>query len=91
NLGIIATLVPEKEKAHIAGLETFLGYMGSIFGALILGYIAEKYSLNAVFVIMAIIAGGFFITACIIKYKFDIQHKKIANHHHHFIHHAHAK
>ncbi len=96
NLGIVTSLSSKKERSHLASLEIFFQRVGIIFGAIILGYIGEKFSLQAVFLIMAILSIIFSVFAIAVKWH---SHKEKINHKHnllkgvfsrnHVVHHAH--
>ncbi len=95
DLGIIASLAEKKDRAHIAGLELFLGQAGIIFGSIVLGFVAEQFSLQTVFLIMAVISFIFALIAIKIKIQINCQnignkHNKVSTEitHHHIVHHA---
>ena len=67
NLGIVASLAGKKQRAHLAGLEIFFQKAGNIFGALFFGFIAQKFSLEIVFVIIAALISIFTILAIFVK------------------------
>jgi len=97
NLGIIASLSSKKEKEHMAGLEIFFQKIGTIFGSIVLGFIAEKFSVNIVFLIIAFLSLSFAFFAILVKmhaHKKNIHHKHNIKFfeqlsHHHIFHHAH--
>lgn len=96
NLGIVASLAPNSEKAHIAGMGFIFSKMGIIFGAILLGFIAEKFGLRTIFVVIALLALIFTIMAIFVKFK-SYQNNTCKKHnkifrkvtHHHIFHHAH--
>jgi MFS family permease len=94
NLGMIASLASRSQKSRLAGLEVFFRKLGVIFGAFALGYIAEKWSLEVVFLVIAALSIAFAIAAVIIKLKIRASHKRpginkrIRFSLHHILHHS---
>lgn len=96
NLGIIASLTNKKQRANIAGLELFLGQIGVIFGSVVLGFCAQHFGIQKVFLIIGIIS--FIFASIAIKIKLHIHRKGLSHKHnkkikeithHHIIHHLH--
>ena len=67
NLGIVASLAPRKERAHLAGLEIFFQKAGTIFGAIVLGFVAQNFGLQVVFAVIAVLAFAFALVGIIVK------------------------
>lgn len=93
SLSMIANNLPRDEMPNLASLQIFAKNIGAILAALILGAVAEKYGINLVFIITAMIAIFFAVLAIVLKWhlgkkfiakeKFFISHFYIIPHHHH--------
>lgn len=72
NLGLIASHVSHKEAPKISGLQVLFDRSGWFIGSVVMGFIAEIFSIQITFFIIAILAIIFAITALWIKTKFHL-------------------